>query len=138
MIGFLHKPLIRSRWTIARALTVIGVLLVTVVMVGCGQKKTVVVNTPVVPDAGSNAATTPQSTQPTLAQAVGATVPVAPEGGADLRQLNQVYFRWIVQTHQRAKTFEDFVARSGINVPPPPQGKKYLIDHAGFIAMQNQ
>lgn len=66
------------------------------------------------------------------------TVPAAPEGGADLRQLNQVYFRWIVQTHQRAKNFEDFVARSGVNVPPPPQGKKYLIDHAGFIAMQNQ
>jgi len=138
MIGFLHKPLIRPRWTITRALTVVGVLLVTVVMVGCGQKKTVAVNPPAVPDTDSNAATTSQSPQPTVAQAVAATVPAAPEGGADLRQLNQVYFRWIVQTHQRAKSFEDFVARSGVNVPPPPQGKKYLIDHAGFIAMQNQ
>ncbi len=62
----------------------------------------------------------------------------APGGGADLKDLNHAYIHWVVQTHRRAKTFEEFVAGSGISVPPPPAGKKYVIDQAGFIAVVNQ
>lgn len=72
--------------------------------------------------------------------ATGTPPPVAtaPEGGADLRDLNHAYIRWVLQTRKHAKTFEEFVAASGISVPPAPAGKKYLIDKAGFIALVNQ
>jgi hypothetical protein len=71
----------------------------------------------------------------------GAPAPVVaagPDGGADLRQLNHIYIGWIVQNRRRAKSFDDFVSSSGTQVPPAPAGKKYIIDHNGFIALVNQ
>ena len=64
------------------------------------------------------------------------SVPAVAAGGADLRALNHAYVGWIVRTHQRPKTFEEFMAVSGMTVPPPPPGRKYVIDHAGFIALK--
>jgi hypothetical protein len=52
--------------------------------------------------------------------------------------LNHVYIGWIVQTHQRPKTFEEFVASSGVQVPPAPDGKKYVIDRNGFINLASR
>ena len=66
------------------------------------------------------------------------TIAASPDGGADLRQLNHVYIGWIVQNRRRPKNFEDFVSTSGIQVPPAPAGKKYVIDQNGFIALINQ
>ena len=60
-------------------------------------------------------------------------IAAAADGGADLKQLNHVYIGWIVQTHQRPKTFEEFVSLSGVQVPPAPDGKKYVIDRNGFV-----
>jgi hypothetical protein len=56
----------------------------------------------------------------------------------DLKQLNHAYIAWIVQNRRHLKTFEEFVSASGMQVPPPPAGKKYIIDHSGFIALVNQ
>jgi hypothetical protein len=67
-----------------------------------------------------------------------APVAAVPGGGADLRELNHVYIRWVLQSHRHAKTFEEFVAASGVNVPPAPNGKKYIIDKAGFIALADR
>jgi hypothetical protein len=61
-------------------------------------------------------------------------IAVSPNGGADLRQLNHAYISWIVQNRRRPKDFEDYVTTSGIQVPPAPDGKKYIIDKNGFIA----
>ena len=66
------------------------------------------------------------------------TVAVSPEGGADLRQLNHIYIGWIVQNRRRPKDFNDFVSSSGIQIPPAPAGKKYVIDKNGYIAVANQ
>lgn len=64
--------------------------------------------------------------------------PAGADGGVDLKALNHAYIGWIVHTHQRPKTFEAFVAASGIAVPPAPAGKKYVIDKSGFITLINQ
>jgi hypothetical protein len=66
------------------------------------------------------------------------TVAASADGGADLKQLNHAYIGWIVQNHQRPKTFEEFVTISKMNVPPAPVGKKYVIDKSGFINLVNQ
>ena len=69
-----------------------------------------------------------------------ASVPVVaakPEGGADLKQLNHAYIGWVMQNRRRPKSYEEFVQLSGIQVPPPPAGKKYVIDGHGFINYAN-
>jgi hypothetical protein len=60
-----------------------------------------------------------------------------PDGGVDLKALNHAYIGWIVQTRQAPSSFEDYVAKSGVKVPPPPPGKKYVIDKNGFINLAN-
>ena len=112
-------------------------MVLATILVGCGHKPAA---TTAAPPASADQATAPATPEQTGPAPVSApvTVAAAPDGGADLRALNHVYIGWIVQSHQRPKTFEEFVAASGVNVPPPPVGKKYVIDHAGFIAIQNQ
>jgi hypothetical protein len=56
-----------------------------------------------------------------------------PDGGVDLKALNHAYIGWIVQTRRAPSSFENYVAMSGVKVPPPPPGKKYVIDKNGFI-----
>jgi hypothetical protein len=77
----------------------------------------------------------PQPAQ--VAEYAPAVVAVSPDGGADLKQLNHAYIHWIVQNRRSPKSFEEFVASSGIQVPPPPSGKKYVIDKYGFINLAN-
>lgn len=113
-----------------------GAMVLAVILVGCGKKTVTAAAPPASPDQPSAPATPGQTGSAPASTPV--TVAAAPDGGADLRALNHVYIGWIIQSHQRPKTFEAFVAASGVNVPPPPAGKKYVIDHAGFIAIQNQ
>ena len=129
-------PVVR-RMTHLHWLRVGGAVALATILVGCGHKKTATAEAqPASPDQATAPATPlPTGTTPVSAPA---TVAAAPDGGADLRDLNHAYIRWIVQSHQRARTFEEFVAASGTKVPPAPPGKKYVIDHAGFIAIQNQ
>ena len=105
---------------------------------GCGKGKSTGPVAGATPPAqttqGSSQATVPASdvnSQPMPAQPATNGATASP----DVRQLNQELIRWIVQNHQRPKTFEDFVARANIQVTPPPAGKKYVIDKHGFIAL---
>lgn len=109
--------------------------MIAAMLAGCGHKKPVDASGPTTAPDDSNQAPTPASQS---ADVVPITVAAAPDGGADLRALNHAYIGWIVQSHQRVTSFEQFVSISGIKVPPPPAGKKYVIDHAGFIAIQNE
>ena len=45
---------------------------------------------------------------------------------------------WVIRNHQRPKSFEAFVAASGIQVPPPPAGKKYVIAKNMHIVLVDQ
>jgi hypothetical protein len=104
---------------------------------GCGQKKPDATSSVVSSQTDANPA--PTAGQPfTPPSTVAPPVAIAPDGGADLKDLNHVYIRWVAQTHRRAKTFEEFVAASRISVPAAPTGKKYVMDQAGFIALVNQ
>jgi hypothetical protein len=103
--------------------------------VGCKKSEIATVETP------PSVADTNQS--PAVIQQIppSASAPVVvaarPDGGADLKQLNHAYIGWILQNRRRPKSFEEFVTLSGIQVPPPPAGKKYVIDGHGFINYVN-
>ncbi len=44
---------------------------------------------------------------------------------------------WVMQ-HQRAPTnFDEFAASTDIKIPPPPPGKKYVINSHGLINLVN-
>jgi hypothetical protein len=47
--------------------------------------------------------------------------------GIDLDQMTRDLKRWIVSTKQRPGTFEEYVAKTKITVPPAPAGKKFVI-----------
>ena len=115
-----------------------GLVVIAAMLAGCGHKKVAEIGVTTAPPDDSNQAPAPASQATAPETVVPTTVAAAPDGGADLRALNHIYIGWVVRTHQRAKTFEEYVAASGVKVPAPPAGKKYVIDHAGFIAIQNQ
>jgi hypothetical protein len=61
------------------------------------------------------------------------------EGGeaasADTTALTIQLRRWMMNTRSGVpKSFEDWVAKSKIQVPPPPAGKKYVI-RSGWVAL---
>jgi hypothetical protein len=104
---------------------------------GCG-KKTQAATPPLQPVAQAqplqdpNQPATPPPTLPP------APPPAALPPQADLSQINRAYIGWIIQTHRHAKTFQEFVTASGIQVPDAPPGKKYIVDKNGYIALVNQ
>jgi hypothetical protein len=100
---------------------------------GCGKSKSSTAQAPAPPPAADSqtpAAALPQAPQYTSAPDV---ITASPEGGADLKQLNHAYIGWVLQNRRRPNSFEEFVTQSGVKVPPPPAGKKYVIDKYGFI-----
>jgi hypothetical protein len=69
-------------------------------------------------------------------------VPVAPvavntpaTGAPDLRELDRDLIRWIVGNRRPPKNFADFAATAGVQIPPPPAGKKYIIDKTMHIQL---
>lgn len=112
----------------------LAAVVAVVLSAGCGKKA---------PDAAappaSNTAAAVPGNQPVFTPPAAPTA-VAPDaaGGVDLRQLNHAYIAWIVQSHQRPKTFEEFASASKMQIPPPPAGQKFVIDRNGFIALVKQ
>ena len=64
---------------------------------------------------------------------------IADTGNSDatLRQLNQALRDYVVRTRTVPKDFEEFAAKSQVNFPPPPAGKKYAI-HGQEVTLVKQ
>ena len=86
----------------------------------------------VAPAADADVSPAPASSPPTV------TIAANPEGGADLKELNRAYVRWVAANHRRPDSFEEFAATPGLQIPPPPAGKKYVFDKSGFINVANR
>jgi len=121
----------RCRSALLGVLALIAITLST----GCNKSKpsTAQAPSPVTDTnlAAANMPGAPVSTPPPVEIAAN------PDGGVDLKALNHAYTGWIVQTRRAPSSFEDYVAQSGVKVPPPPPGKKYVIDKNGFINVAN-
>jgi hypothetical protein len=122
----------RCRSTLMGALALTAITLST----GCNKSKSPTAQAPP-PVTDTNLAAAdlpgaPVSTPPPV------EIVAKPDGGVDLKALNHAYIGWIVQTRKAPKSFEEYVSLSGVKVPPPPAGKKYVIDKNGFINVANQ
>lgn len=56
----------------------------------------------------------------------------------DLRPLNQALIGWIIQNRRHPASFEEFAASANIQIPPPPPGKKYVLNGHGLISLVNR
>jgi hypothetical protein len=116
---------------------------------GCGKKSeatdqssTSASDTAQAQASGDTAATTapePPGPQPVPIPEPTASDTQAGDSGAtgpvDTSALTIQLRRWMMNTRSAVpKTFEDWIAKSKIQVPPPPPGKKYVI-RSGWVAL---
>lgn len=132
-----HPDLRISRFCARRASALMLALIVSSILAVTGCSK----HEPASQMSSKNLPNTNQASAsqppPTEFKSTPVVITANPAGGADLKQLNHAYVGWIVQHHQAPKTFEEFISLSGMKVPPPPVGKKYVIDKYGFINYAN-
>ena len=94
---------------------------IAVVFTGCSKESTETV--------GGGMAT--QGTPPTLS-------PAEVEMSDELAELNRELKRWIVSSKENPVSFEDFVAKAGVTVPPAPAGKKFSISKERRVVLVDQ
>jgi hypothetical protein len=108
------------------------VVALLVALLGAGCKKNEPPPPPPPPTTTLQSGSEPSNAGPTVPPP--ASPVVAPNTTIDTSSqettLNQLTFqlrRYIGRTRSRPASFEDFAARSQLQVPPPPPGKKYAI-----------
>ena len=87
------------------------------------------------PPPGSVSSAAPTATAP-MQGAPGAPAPtvVVSQTGEPIN-LDREVRKWILRNQRPPKDFEDFAATAGIEVPPPPPGKKYVIDKTMHVVL---
>jgi len=102
-------------------------------VVGCNKRT----QTPSTALPSAQAQTNSTQPAPTTQQTIqpGQVTDGATNAMPDLRPLNRALLGWIVQNRRRPISFEEFAASAKIAIPPPPPGKKYIIDSRGLISL---
>jgi hypothetical protein len=62
---------------------------------------------------------------------------VVPDSGSPDANLSQLLRKYIAGSRSLPKDFNDFLAKSGVQPPPPPAGKKYVMQ-GQVIALSDQ
>ena len=104
------------------------VLLALALTSGCKKQEAAPVATNAVPAAAmapESPAGGPPVTPPAPKPAI---VQQNPDINATLGQLALELRKYVVRTRSVPKTFEEFIAKSGVQAPPPPPGKRYAIE----------
>ena len=111
-------------------------LIVMLTWAGCGKKKSSETPPVPAPQSQTQSQATPPG-QPAIApQALRQPTPVAQPGGqTDMAELNRCLLRWVLANRRRPANFEDFAATAGVQIPPPPAGKKYFLGNDMHIAL---
>ena len=91
------------------------------------------------PDANASQSAPPAtvSTPPDVNASQSVPAATVTNGQPDLRPLNQALLGWVIQNRRRPANFEEFAASANIQIPPPPPGKKYVINSHGLINLVN-
>jgi len=116
-----------GRWRLIVAATITAAFLA-----GCRQSKDTARNS-----ASSSAQQTAQGQ--TQGEASPALQPPQSTPGqqanAEPLDLNRELRKWILKNRRPPKNFDDFAGSSGVEVPPPPDGKKYAIDKTMHVIL---
>jgi hypothetical protein len=101
------------------------------------------------PVAGTNSATNadlspstpgapygPRGSAPAPPPPAAAVIADSGDVNATLSQLSLELRKYVVRTHIVPKDFDDFIARSRVQAPPPPAGKKYAIQAQAIVLVK--
>ncbi|PWU17249.1 MAG: hypothetical protein C5B50_11695 [Verrucomicrobia bacterium] len=81
-------------------------------------------------------APSPHGPGPTSEPATAAVITDSGDTDATLRQLSVELRRYVVRSHSVPKTFEEFAAKSHVQMPPPPPGSKYAIQNQAVVLVK--
>ena len=105
---------------------------------GCGKKESAAPSaTTVAPEQTATqetaAATAPSQPVHTPVSATAAAN--ADNGLTVLQQMNRSVIQYRIQNHRNPTSVEEVAAFAGVQVPPPPPGKKYVFNGKGFVVL---
>jgi hypothetical protein len=119
----------RLRPTQRVALCLALVLGAAMLATGCGKKES---SAPAVTSATTTTTTNqqggPPQVQVEMAPNVEGNLPV-------MQQLNRAALRYRMQNRHNPASVEELASAAGIQLPPPPAGKKYAFDARGLVAL---
>jgi hypothetical protein len=102
---------------------------------GCGKKESAA-------PSATTAAPQETATQETAAAAAPSQPGYIPPATANpdkgipvLQQLNRSVLQYRMQNHRNPTSVEELAAFAGVQVPPPPPGKKYVFNGRGLIVL---
>ena len=121
--------IVLSRLSVRLAATAVLITFAT----GCGKhsQAPAASTAPMTNSAVAEASEATQSPDGTTASALPAAVDA--DGAPDLAELSRRLRRWIVSHRRVPENFEEFAATAGVQVPPPPAGKKYAINKSTVL-----
>jgi hypothetical protein len=108
---------------------------------GCGKKAVPLATvTPPVDAASQPASPAPQPAQANMAAQASesASALAQPGGQVDMAELQRWVVRWVVAHHHKPASFEEFAASAGVTIPPPPVGKKYILQKDLHVVLANR
>ena len=109
----------RRRQILCAGLVCAAALLVA----GCGKQS----------QSSASSASTPQGVNASQSAPGAAVTNALP----DLRPMNRALMQWVTDNRRAPANFEEFAASASIQIPPPPPGKKYVINSHGLIDLVN-
>ena len=128
---------LRQDWPGSTKQSIIWLACALGVLAGC-SKHAAAISTDAAPaPADANAAQAAPESQPAAAAAPQPAV-TATNSAPDLHLLNQALMGWVYKNGRRPASFEEFASSAGVQIPPPPAGKKYAFNGRGFIVLVNR
>jgi hypothetical protein len=127
MIAAVNRSICSSMGVLALA-----ACLVVSLAVGCKKE-------PPVPKADASQEAPVPSPRGSMASTNGASQAVVADSGdinATLSQLSLELRKYVVRTHKIPKDFDDFIAKSQVQAPAPPAGKKYAIQGQEIVMVK--
>lgn len=106
--------------------SLVWVLLVLAVAVGCKKAS---------PPSAETLSSRRPPAPPSESSVPAAPIVVADTGDINnnLQQLSLELRKYVVSTHRIPPNFDDFVAKSGVQPPAPPAGKKFAISGQAIV-----
>jgi hypothetical protein len=109
---------------------------ITIVVSGCSRKSNVK------DDSQANAQTNQvvenaNPVPPAPSTPISAPV-VQIQDQVDMAGLNRVARFWMLRNRRRPTNWDDFVAHAGVQIPPPPPGKKYVLSKNMRVTLADQ
>jgi len=106
-------------------------------LVGCGRETDESASVPTSADVSGNVSHgTPMA--PAEVQPQQLEVPQGADQKTILEELNREVKKWVMRNRRKPANFEEVVSTSHLQVPPPPPGKKYVLNSELKVELADQ